>query len=70
MGDRRRRSKNAGRICEKHQSILHYYTRLYYRHQDPNRNEKSSSKNRRRKPQMDKKKDNEDRQQKLELRKK
>jgi hypothetical protein len=40
------------------------------RHQDPNRNEDRTNKNRRTKPQMDKEKDNEDRQQKLNLRKK
>jgi hypothetical protein len=62
-GNRKRMSKNDGRICEKH------YT-TNYRHQHQDRNEEKTNKKRRRKPLMDKKKDKEDRKRKLELKKK
>jgi hypothetical protein len=66
MGEKRRRSKNAGRICEKHRIILlaiDTNTQIRTK-KEQTRNDEGI------KPQMDKKKDNEDRQRKLELRKK
>jgi hypothetical protein len=60
MGKRRRRSKNAGRIYEKHRTILRSIDTIY-----PNKKEARTNKKRRRKLKMDKKKDNEDHQRTL-----